>query len=90
MKFAIPSLLEVKGRFKDPLYKNSFFLMATGGLGGVLGFVFWIVAARFYTPSEVGIASALIAAMMLLGTFSRLGFDIGIIRFLSAEEDKRG
>jgi len=80
----------LKGLFKESLYQNSFFLMATGGLGGVLGFVFWIVAARFYTPSEVGIASALIAAMMLLGTFSRLGFDIGIIRFLSAEEDKRG
>jgi O-antigen/teichoic acid export membrane protein len=54
----------------------------------VLGFVFWIVAARFYSPSEVGIVSALIAAMMLLAAFSRLGFDMGVIRFLAAEPDK--
>lgn len=90
MKLVIPSLSEVKHRLKEPLYKNSFFLLLNSGLGAILGFVFWIVAARFYPPAEVGIVSALIAAMMLLAAFSRLGFDMGIIRFLSAEEDKPG
>jgi len=34
--------------------------------------------------------SALMAAMMLLAAFSRLGFDMGVIRFLAAERDKAG
>ena len=90
MKFAVPTLSEVKHRLKEPLYKNSFFLLLNSGLGGIVGFVFWIVAARFYSPAQVGMVSALIAAMMLLAVFSRLGFDMGVIRFLAAEKDKLG
>lgn len=90
MKFAIPSVSEVRHRLKEPLYKNSFFLLLNSGTSSILGFVFWILAARFYSPSQVGVISALVAAIMLLATFSRLGFDMGVIRFLSTTEDKAG
>ncbi len=90
MNFVIPPLSEVKHRLKEPLYRNSFFLMVNNGLGGVLGFIFWIIAARFYSPSQVGIVGALLAAMMLVSSFSKIGFDMSIIRFLSDEEDKQG
>ena len=84
------TLSEIKQRLKEPLYKNSFFLLLNSFLTGILGFAFWIVVARFYSPVEVGIVSALIAATMLLAVLSRLGFDMGLIRFLSAAEDKVG
>lgn len=90
MKLFIRRLSELNRYVKEPFYKNSFFLLLNNGSGAVLGFVFWVVAARFYPPEEVGVASALIAAMMLLATLSRLGFDMGIIRFLPAEADKKG
>ena len=90
MKLVIPAPSEVKHRLKEPIYRNSFFLLLNSGLGGILGFVFWIVAARFYPPAQVGMVSALLAAMMLLAAFSRLGFDMGVIRFLAAEKDKPG
>lgn len=90
MKFTMPPLSKVKDHFKEPLFKNSFFLLLNSGVGAILGFVFWIVAARFYSPAEVGVVSALLAAMMFLTAFSRLGFDMGVIRFLSAEEDRPG
>jgi O-antigen/teichoic acid export membrane protein len=41
---------------------------------GALGFVFWWVAARFFTPTNVGIASADIALMMLLSVAADVGF----------------
>ena len=88
--FAKFSLSEIKAHLRDSLYRNSFFLLLNRALGAGLGFAFWIVAARFYSPVEVGIISALIAAMMLLASFSRLGFDMGIVRFLSAAKDKSG
>ena len=90
MKLFIRRLSELKRYVKEPLYKNSFFLLLNNSSGAVLGFVFWVVAARFYPPEEVGVASALIAAMMLLASLSRLGFDMGVIRFLPAETDKKG
>jgi len=74
---------------KDPLYKNAIFLIATHAAFSLVGLVFWIVATRWYTDSEVGTATALISAVLLLQTFSRLGLDIGLIRFLPDAGDKR-
>lgn len=91
MKIAIPTnRKELKHHLEDPLYRNSYFLLLTSASSAILGFFFWMLAARFYTPKEVGIATALISAMTLLAGFSRLGFDIGIIRFLPNEQNKKG
>ena len=38
----------------------------------------------------MGVASALVAGLMLLVAFSKLGFDIGLIRFLPGAKDKVG
>jgi O-antigen/teichoic acid export membrane protein len=39
----------------------------------LLGLVFWTVAAREFTPEEVGVGAALVAAMTLLSVFGVLG-----------------
>jgi O-antigen/teichoic acid export membrane protein len=41
-----------------------------------------MVVARFYTPYEVGVASAIISAVYFLALLSTLGLDVAIIRFL--------
>lgn len=41
-----------------------------------------MVVARFYTPYEVGVASAIISAVYFLSLVSMLGLDVAIIRFL--------
>lgn len=71
---------------KDPLYRNSYYLMANTVVTSALGYFFWIIVARFYTETEVGMGSAIISAILLLVSLSKLGFDIGIIRFLSKAE----
>ena len=75
---------------KDPLRKNSVLLIATQILIALFGFFFWMIAARLYSPEEVGLATALVSAVLLLTAFSRLGIDIGLIRFLPNEENKQG
>ena len=52
------------------------------------GFFFWLITARFYPAEEVGLASAIISAMGLIGMLSLLGFDISLVRFLPEREDK--
>lgn len=70
------------------LFKNSLYLMLTTLFGSGSGFFFWILAARFYSSDEVGLAVAIISAMSLLSLFSRFGFDIGIIRYLPNANNK--
>ena len=65
-----------------PLYRNSLFLIANTVLVTGLGFFFWMVVARFYTPYEVGVGSAIISAVYFLALLGTLGLDVAIIRFL--------
>jgi len=61
------------------LKTNSVMLINAGSLVGTtvvtsfLGFVYWWIAARHFPPDVVGIASASISAMALLGGFCILG-----------------
>ncbi len=72
--------------WKNPLYKNSFFI-ALGRFADVgFGFFFWTVAARLYSVADVGVATALISSLGLVMAFSRLGFDIAIIRFMPGHD----
>ena len=74
----------------DPLFKNSYYLIGNTLLTAMVGFIFWIVAARLYTPEMIGISSAIISAMSLITIFSLLGLDISIIRYLPEQNDKTG
>jgi O-antigen/teichoic acid export membrane protein len=69
-------------------YSNAFYIMLASALTSLLNFVFWIIVARFYSPADVGLASAVIAALALLASTAHLGLGLAIIRFLpQADED---
>ena len=72
---------------RDPLYKNSFFILLTPIVGAGFGFIFWTLAAKLYLAQDVGIATALISSLKLLALLSRFGLDLSIIRFFP-EYDK--
>ena len=65
-----------------PLYSNALHLMAANVFSALCGYAFWIIAARFYPTDEVGLASAVIAAMGLLSSLANFGLGYGLIRFL--------
>jgi len=66
-------------------------LVGTQALTSVLGLVFWAVAARQYIATEVGIAGAAVALMMLLGSLGSLGLGTVLIARLpgTAGGDRR-
>jgi len=80
---------ELKQHLKDPLYKNSFFIMLTSISTSGFGFVFWMLAAKLYPKEDVGIATALISSMTLLVLLLRFGLDQSIIRFFPEGRQKR-
>ena len=72
----------------DPLYKNSLFNMASTFMLGGLGFVFWIIIARLYRAESVGIATTLISIMTLLTSFTLLGLNSSLNRYLPKSANK--
>ncbi len=53
---------------------NTASLVCTSLITSALGFMYWWLAARLFSPEAVGLASAAISAMALLATISLLGF----------------
>jgi colanic acid/amylovoran biosynthesis protein len=62
--------------------------MASTGTMAAMGFVFWLVVARLYTPGQVGTATVLISASSLIAYLSLVGLNSTLVRFLSSSENK--
>lgn len=78
----------IKKYFPDSLHMNAFYLMLNSVIGGFLGFVFWIVVARYYSTSDVGLASTIISMASLLAMLSNLGFNMSMVRFLAGAKNR--
>jgi O-antigen/teichoic acid export membrane protein len=82
-------LAKLPNIFKDHLYRNSMFLVLSRLLNATAGFLFWVVAAKLYSITEVGTATALISSLGLIMLFSRFGFDFSLIRYVvNADKNK--
>ena len=79
---ALTSKEKLKTFYGVSLYRNASYLMLNSGATAVFGFVFWILAARFYPAEEVGLASAALAVAGFLLTLANFGLDYGLVRFL--------
>src|SRR4030042_5985578 len=73
---------------KDSLYRNAIYLMLNTGVMAFLGFFFWVINTRLYSTEQVGIGTTLISVMMLISSFSILGLDSALIRYLPASVRK--
>lgn len=74
---------------RRPLYRNALYLWGFSLLSAGGGFIFWTLASRFYTPEAVGVGSATVAALSLLGTITHLGLGTGLVRSLPHLRDRR-
>lgn len=72
----------------DSLFRNSFYLMLNTGLQAVIGFFFWLIAARIFNPTQIGLVTALISAGSLVSVFCLLGFNNVLVRFLPTSQRK--
>jgi len=73
----------VKGLYADNLYRNSFYLMLSNIVSGLLGFIFLMMATRFYSSYDIGIFSAMFSAINLMILFSMTnGFSTAIIKLV--------
>lgn len=66
----------------DSLYRNSVYLMGSTLVVAVFGFLYWALAAHFYSTKSVGLAATLIAISNVIMILSLLGYDNSFIRHL--------
>ena len=67
---------------RDPVYRGSYALVANTMGTSVIGAVYWAIAAHLYSPENLGRATALISALMLVATLSQLNLSNTLMRFL--------
>lgn len=69
---------------------NASSLIGTATVTLLLGFPYWWLAARLFPPEAVGLGSAAISAMTLLGTLGILGMGTLLMGELSHQRGKEG
>jgi O-antigen/teichoic acid export membrane protein len=67
------------------LFVSSLYLIAGPVASSLLGFLFWILAARLASASEIGVAGAAIAAVALLMAVADFGLSTAIIHYSSGD-----
>jgi len=73
---------------KESIYINSSYLLSSWIVLSAFGLFFWTICAHLYSVEQVGIATALLAALNLLSSLSLMGFELSIIRILPSHPDK--
>src|SRR5215471_18466559 len=69
-------------QWSDPLSRGGLALLVNTALTGVLGFGYWIIAARLFSTYAVGVAGALVAATTLFSGIGQLNLSGMLMRFL--------
>jgi O-antigen/teichoic acid export membrane protein len=72
----------------DSLYRNSIYLMVSSGVMAVFGFFFWLICARLFAAEDIGLATTIISMMGLIASFSVLGLNTGMIRYMPNSKNK--
>jgi O-antigen/teichoic acid export membrane protein len=65
------------------------FVIATWVVNAVLGFGFWWVASRSFSPEAVGLASAIVSASLLMGRLTVTGLGTSLAGFLPTYRGSR-
>lgn len=73
----------------DSLVRNSLYMMSATVATAALGYVFWIVAARVFTTTQVGIASAVMSLCSTLALLTYLGPAAMLVERLHMYEQSR-
>lgn len=67
---------------KKTFYLNFLFISSSSLINAAIGFLFYLIAARYYTKDELGIFIGIISIINIVLLMTRFGLDQSIIRFL--------
>lgn len=68
--------------YKDSILRNSIYLIMTNFSGLAVGFFFWMIVTKYYTPNDVGIVSAILSGVALISMISSIGLPMALTFYL--------
>lgn len=71
----------------ESLLRNGLYIMGTTAVTALLGFGFWLIAARVLAPEYVGRAAALVSAMLFVAVITNLGLGQVLVSRLGSRRD---
>lgn len=86
MKLQRPGI--INAIYKDSLIINSIYLIATNFFGLILGFFFWMIATRNYSPNDIGMMSTILSSVYLISMISLVGLPMALMFYLPRNADK--
>lgn len=66
----------------DPITKNAIFIITTNLCNLAIGFFFWMLATRLYTPNDIGIISAILSSISIISIISSVGLPMALTLYL--------
>ncbi|GAA1613689.1 hypothetical protein GCM10009679_17370 [Saccharothrix algeriensis] len=85
-----PLVTRLRRHLLEPLNGSVYALTLNTVVSSVLGIAYWALAARLYSPREVGVGTAMVSTMMFLSNLSQLNLNGALARFLPAAGPHRG
>jgi O-antigen/teichoic acid export membrane protein len=80
----------LRGHLSSPLTRSGYALIASSIITSVLGFAYWLVAARVFDAEDLGRGAATISGLVLVATIVTSGLKRGLIRFLPVTGPRAG
>jgi O-antigen/teichoic acid export membrane protein len=75
-------LARLRQHVRTPLYGNVYALTLNAAISTLLGSAYWVLAARLYSPADLGVGAAAISTMTFLSNLSQLNLNAALGRFL--------
>lgn len=72
-----------------PIYRSSYALILTTGANALLGLLFWVAAARLYSPDVVGLGAGGISALQLVASVGWVGLQFTLMRYVPVAGSRR-
>jgi O-antigen/teichoic acid export membrane protein len=75
-------LARLREHVRTPLFGNAYALTLNIAVTTTLGSGYWVLAARLYSPRELGVGAAAVSTMTFLSNLSQLNLNAALSRFL--------
>lgn len=81
-RLKLPFLARVVEYLSSPMVRNGYALVLSSASTSLIGMLYWVIAARLYTPRVIGLNSAAVSALMFLAGVAQLNLASALIRFI--------
>ena len=68
--------------WRAPQNRDGMALVLSSAISSAVGLLYWVVAARMFTPATVGVNSTLVSTLSLLGIVAQLNLGSAMLRFV--------